>query len=195
MTPAAVSPNTPLAAASSAMFAPTSSSGTAWIAPPDARAVAIARSPSAGAPIASECATVAGRTGDDRPLLGERGRDRRAPLRLPAVDARQLGRRRGRRAELLEALPELREQRAGGDRRDDCVGKLPAELLGDLERERLRALRVVRAQVHVDERPVELARQLDDEPAAVVVAAADGDHLAAVDRGRDAASRARPCSG
>ncbi len=89
-----------------------------------------------------------------------------------------------RRAELFESLPELREQRSGGDRRDDRVRQLPAELLADLERERLRTLRVVGAQVHVDERPVELAGELDDEPRAVVVVAVHGVHLAAVDGGR-----------
>ncbi len=45
------------------MFSPTASSATAWIAPPVACAVATARSPSAGLPIASERAIVAGRTG------------------------------------------------------------------------------------------------------------------------------------
>ena len=45
------------------MHSPTAFSSTAWIEPPVARAVASARSPSAGAPIASERATVAGRTG------------------------------------------------------------------------------------------------------------------------------------
>ena len=45
------------------MFSPISSSGTAWIAPPVSRAVATAKSPSAGLPIASERAIELGRTG------------------------------------------------------------------------------------------------------------------------------------
>ena len=87
--------------------------------------------------------------------------------------------------QLAEALVQLREHRARRDRRDDGVRQLPAELLGDLERDRLRALGVVRAELDVDERPVELERQLDREPRAVVVAAVDGVDRRAVDRGRD----------
>ena len=49
--------------------------------------------------------------------------------------------------ELAEAPAQLREQRSRGDRADDGVGKRPPELLGDLERERLRALGVVGAQL------------------------------------------------
>ena len=45
------------------MFSPTASSATAWIAPPVSRAVATAKSPSAGLPIASERAIEFGRTG------------------------------------------------------------------------------------------------------------------------------------
>ena len=45
------------------MFSPTSSSGTACTAPPVSRAVATAKSPSAGVPIASERAIESGRTG------------------------------------------------------------------------------------------------------------------------------------
>ena len=68
---------------------------------------------------------------------------------------------------------------------DHRVGSLPAELLGDLVRERLRALGVVRAQADVDEAPVELEGQLDREPAAVVVGAVDGVDGRAVGRRRD----------
>ncbi len=45
------------------MLSAMSSSGTAWIEPPDSLAVATARSPSAGLPIASDRAIVFGRTG------------------------------------------------------------------------------------------------------------------------------------
>ena len=75
--------------------------------------------------------------------------------------------------ELLEAAGDLRELRAGGDRADDAVRQLPAELLDRLERERLGALGVVRAQVDVHERPARpLARDLGAEPVDVVVVAA-----------------------
>ena len=84
------------------------------------------------------------------------------PGSLPAENARQAALDEAEPAELLESLPELGEERPGRDGRDDRVRQLPAELLGDLEGERLRAFRVVRAQVHVDERPVELTRKLDD---------------------------------
>ncbi len=79
----------------------------------------------------------------------------------------------------------LREHRARGDRTDDRGRQLPAELLGDLEGERLRALGVVGAEADVDERPVELEGELDREPAAVVVAPVDRVDGGAVDSGRD----------
>ena len=155
------------------MFGPTSSSGTAWIAPPDSFAAPIAKSPSAGLPIASDRATVSAGAASP-PVLRERGRDRCAAFRLAAVQPRRRPVDEADLAQLAEALVDLRDQRAGGDRGDDGVGQLPAELLGDLERERLRALGVVRAEADVDERPVELERELDGEPAAVVVRAVDG---------------------
>ncbi len=85
----------------------------------------------------------------------------------------------------LEALGDLREQRAGGDRRDDAVRRAPPELLGDLVREGLGALRVVRAHVHVDERPVALARQLGAQAVDVVVVAPDLHQVGPVDAGRE----------
>ena len=51
------------------MCPPTSSSGTAWIAPPVSRAVETAKSPSAGEPIASDRATECGLTPDATVLL------------------------------------------------------------------------------------------------------------------------------
>ena len=92
----AVSPNTPEVPASSAMHSPTASSATAWTAPFVARAVATARSPSAGLPIASERATVSGRTGRTGSPVCERGRDRGAALRLAADQPRNCARRRAR---------------------------------------------------------------------------------------------------
>src|SRR4029077_2838767 len=107
-----------------------------------------------------------------------------AALGLGAVHLRQRaggGLYEAELSELLEATGDLREQRARGDRHDAAVGQLPAELLGDLEGERLRALRVVRAQVDVDERPVALGAQLGAEAVDVVVVALDTDELRAVD--------------
>ncbi len=80
-------------------------------------------------------------------------------------------------------MPDLVEERTRRDRDRDRVRRLPAELLGDLERERLRALRVVRAQVDVDEPPRKLERQLDGEARAVVVGAVDRIDAWPVDRG------------
>ena len=82
---------------------------------------------------------------------------------------------------LREPLADLRVHRAGRDRRDDDVGQLPVELLRDLERERLRALCVVRAQADVDEAPGQLERELDGQAAAIVVRATDGVDRRAVD--------------
>ena len=118
-------------------------------------------------------------------VVGERRRDRRAAFRLPADQARRRALDEAELEQLAEALMHLREHRARRDRRDDHIRQLPAELLGDLEPERLRAFRVVRAQPDVHERPVELERQLDRQPRAVVVAPFDGEDLRAVDRGRD----------
>jgi hypothetical protein len=93
-------------------------------------------------------------------------------LEQPAVDP------------LLERARDLGEQRAGGDRRHHAVGELPAELLGDLEGQRLGALGVVRADVDVDERPVvALAGDLGAEPVDRVVVALHRDHVGPVGAG------------
>ena len=84
---------------------------------------------------------------------------------------------------LLEAAAELGEQRARGDRADDPVGQLPAELLDRLEGERLRALGVVGAQVDVDEGPGPAFGELGAEAVDVVVVAADTDQVGPVDAG------------
>ncbi len=80
-----------------------------------------------------------------------------------------------------KALGDLREQRPRGDGHDAAVGQLPAELLGDLEGQRLRALGVVGAQVDVHERPVALGAQLGAQPVDVVVVALDADQPGPVD--------------
>ena len=82
--------------------------------------------------------------------------------------------------QLLEALRELREHRARRDRGDDDVGQPPAELLGDLEAERLAALGVERAEVDVDEPPPQLVGDLEAQPVDVVVGAVDPDDGRAV---------------
>ena len=107
--------------------------------------------------------------------------------------------------ELLEALGDLGELTARGERHDDLIGRAPAELFADLEGQRLGAFGVVRAQVHVDEGPVGVfGDQLDAEPIDVVVVALDAEHRAPEDRrhgdlglleiGRDD-GHARPANG
>ena len=106
------------------------------------RARSSAYGPSAGLPIASDLAIVFGldRAGRSR----GRRRTRCATGLQPSAWAPFIvGTSPVMRPELeplREALGDLRVQRAGGDRRDDAVGRLPAELLGDLVGERLRAL-------------------------------------------------------
>ena len=88
-----------------------------------------------------------------RPLLAVGGGDRIASLRLGADQPRRRSLDQTQLEELAEAPSDLREQRSRCDRADNGIGEPPPQLLGDLERERLRALGVVRAQTHVDERP------------------------------------------
>src|SRR5205807_1285261 len=68
----------------------------------------------------------------DLPVRRECRRDRRAALRLPAVEPRLAAVDEADPRELREALADLREQRARGDRARHGVRQLPAELLGDL---------------------------------------------------------------
>ena len=63
------------------------------------------------------------------------------------------------------------------------VRQPPAELLGDLERERLAALGVERPEVDVDEGPALLVGDLEAEPVDVVVRAVDADDRRAVAQG------------
>ena len=62
--------------------------------------------------------------------------------------------------ELLEGLADLADERAAGHGDDDVVGQTPAELLGDLVADGLRAFGVVGAEVDVDEAPVVLVGDL-----------------------------------
>ena len=90
--------------------------------------------------------------------LGERAGHWRAAGGLGAVEGRHRPVQQAEVDPFLEAAGDLSEQRTGRDRADDPVRQLPAELLGRLEGDRLRALRVVGTQVDVDEGPVVLAR-------------------------------------
>ena len=121
----------------------------------------------------------------DPPVLGEGGCDRGTALGLPAVHAWLTALDEPELEQLLEAPADLRVHGPGRDRRDDGVRELPAELLGDLVAERLRALRVVGPQSHVDEAPGHLEGELDRESAAIVVGAAHRVDRRAVHRRRD----------
>ena len=84
-----------------------------------------------------------------------------------------------------ESLAKLGDQRAARHRRHDGRGEAPAELLRDLEGDRLGALAVIAAQVHVDDAPLEPVGGLTTEAIHVVVGAADPDHAHAIHRGGD----------
>ena len=147
--------------------------------PPLVRASASDRWPSAGLPMASDRTIVSGwATGWIVSLpVAIRGRDRPAARGLAADVARlrRLDEADGR--ELVEPATKLRVERPRRDRRDDGIRRPPPELLGDLERHALRALGVVRAQVHVDDGPaLELIGQLEAEPVDDVVRPVDAGH-------------------
>ena len=95
------------------------------------------------------------------------------PSDCPAISRGTGLRDEPRMGQLREPLRELREQRAARGGADDGVGQLPAELLRDLERDRLRALARVRMEVAADEAPREERAELELESAAVVVRAVD----------------------
>ena len=143
-TPAAVSPKIPVVSARSPMLTPISSSGTAWIAPPllprrCERKVGVSR--------VADRERAGQRRRPDRPrpaAFGKGRRDRGTSLRLAADEPWAGAVHEAEPAKLAEPLPDLSEERAGGDGADDDVGLLPAELLGDLIRESLGALGVVR---------------------------------------------------
>ena len=108
-------------------------------------------------------------------------RDGRAAGGLRAEEADGLVFDQAERDQLIEGLADLADQRAAGHRADDVVGQAPAELLGDLVADGLRALGVVGAQVHVDEAPVVLVGDQRAEAVDVVVVAVDADQPRAVD--------------
>ena len=95
--------------------------------------------------------------------------------------------RRGHEVEVDELLdrPAVADELAArGDRDHDLVREPPAQLLGGLEGQRLRPLRVERPDVDVAEGPGVLLHELAAEPVDVVVAAPDGDDVGLEDAGR-----------
>ena len=114
---------------------------------------------------------------------------RRAAGRLRRVDLRHRSVDEADRARLAEAARDARQQRAAGDGRDDVLRQPPAELLDDLEAERLGALGVVGAQVDVGEAPAVLVGDLRAEPVDVVVVAADRHQLRLIDGRADHLAR------
>jgi DNA internalization-related competence protein ComEC/Rec2 len=116
--------------------------------------------------------------------VGERLRHRRAARRLRPEHPVRGGLHEAQLAQLMEALVDLGQLRAGRHGHHHLAWQPPTELLGDLEAQRLGALGVVRAHVDVDERPVfVLGGQLGRQPVDVVVVAVHGQQRAAVDGG------------
>src|SRR3990170_2265247 len=107
--------------------------------------------------------------------------DRGAAGRLRPDEARRNPVQLADRLELADRLVDGREEEPGSERRHDDVGQLEAELLPRLEKERLRALRVVRPEVDVHEAPHATVRGEDSDPVRVVVRAIDGHDGRAVD--------------
>ena len=143
--------------------------------------------PSAGLPMARLLAIVSGLTGRiaSVPSLYAVD-DRRAARGLGAEDLVGLVLDEAELDQLLERLVDLGQLGPGRHRDDDLVGQPPAELLGDLEAQRLGALGVERPHVDVDERPaLLLARDLGGEPVDVVVGAVHRDQGVGVDGGVD----------
>ena len=116
------------------------------------------------------------------PVLDGAG-DGRAAGGLRAEEADRLVFDQTERDQLIEGLADLADQRAAGHGDDDVIRQAPAELLGDLVADGLRALGVVGAQVDVDEAPVVLVGDQGAEAVDVVVVAVDADQARAVDLG------------
>ncbi len=83
--------------------------------------------------------------------------------------------------ELLDALPDLRDERPAGARHDDVLGRAPAQLFDDLESVALGPLRVIRSKVHVHERPAVLVGDLRAQPVDLVVGPVHGHQSRVVD--------------
>ncbi len=151
------------------------------------RATFKAKYPSAGAPIASERAIVSGFTGVTSSAPSRNAcATGRQPCGLGAADPVGLLLDRADRDQLTERPVDLREQSAPhAIGHHHVVGQTPAELLGGLEPERLGALGVVGAHVHVHERPWQCLGDLAAETVHLVVVALDRDDLGAVGLGRE----------
>ena len=85
--------------------------------------------------------------------------------------------------QFAEGFGNFADQRTPGHRYDYVVRQAPAELLGDFETVRLGAFGVVRAQVDVDQAPLEAVGDLGAEAVDLVVVAIDADDAGAVDGG------------
>ena len=91
---------------------------------------------------------------------------------IEQADLRQLG----------QTLVNLDKKTAGGDGHNHVIGCAPAELFSHLEPERFAALRVVRAQVHVDECPAVLLGNLGTQTVHVIIGPVHLDQRRAVSR-------------
>ena len=143
VTPPAVSAKMPSVRASRPMASITSSSVTAAHEPPVRRMTSSAYQPSAGLPMASDLAIVLGLTGRMASVPWRKAVATGEQPSAWAPETRTAGSSGSRPdlAELGEPLGHLGQLAARADGDHDVVGRLPAELLGDLEGERLGALR------------------------------------------------------
>ena len=119
-----------------------------------------------------------------RTLVGPRGGDRRATARLRSVHSGRSIDDEPVVGELDEALCDLREEGPGGDRTDDRVRRLPAQLLCDLVRDRLDALDCEGVQVSLEEAPREQVLELPLQAPAVLERPPHREDARAVGRGR-----------
>ena len=112
------------------------------------------------------------------------GRPRRATGAQPAAwpPTNRIGRRSIKPSSASSSKPRATRVNIAPDAigADDDIGRPPAERLGDLVGERLRALRVERPQVDVHESPAGLVGDFEAEPVDVVIRALDRDDGRAV---------------
>ena len=88
-------------------------------------------------------------------------------------------------ANFAERLVQLREQRAASHRDDHSARESPAQLLGDLEAHRLRALAIVAAQIHVHDSPSEPIGELRAQTIHIIIVAAHPHEMRPVHRGAE----------
>ena len=119
---------------------------------------------------------------DDVGAVLECRADRRAPGSLRTVDREVALLHDAEIDELLVGLVDLGEQGARGHADHGVAGKLPAELFGDFKTHCLGSLRVVGAEVHVDEAPSVFTGDLGAEAVHLIVGPADADHIGSVDK-------------